>query len=470
VEDKSWPLREDDVFEVLALTSEELLNGVNEILEYSKIEASVESIEILKRNSSSLFVAAFEALLQQRLVGIVRVPRGDADYLHNASIFLSTLRLGVLCVDFSHIHPKDIVDGDEETLKFLCATLLSVMEIFKERDNKSTNEGKLIEPSITAAEKSPKDTTWTALEQKHGIAHTQRREAVRVTQPPQILLKHGGTSPRPPLHTVTLPEPSTEPSSARESQPRRESRSKMRPTSARRYVGKRSKTKRPISARRTHHRKSTRSKQSRPRCRTSKSTHGEWLNQVNAINTMRKSANRNWPKQLKRSKSAIKRAHRRRCTTLLRDVEKSDRKSVKSLLDIDSRMKRNSLIQQVKAASKEEITIAKVHKLCKKMEQQYIQEVQEIFKEKIVKLEAELAERTQAIQKYIRDQDTFLQKELASRKRKTKKQKLASQQRSSEIQDHRLEGMSNLQQVIHRIGKKSSKRKRLRKRRSKRRF
>jgi len=151
-------------------------------------------------------------------------------------------------------------------------------------------------------------------------------------------------------------------------------------------------------------------------------------------------------------------------------VEKSDRKSVKSLLDIDARMKRSSLIQQVKAASKEEITIAKVHKLCKKMEQQYIQEVQDIFKEKIVKLESELAERTEAIQRFIRDQDALLQKELASRKIKTRKQKIASKMRSSEILDQRQERMSNLQKVIHRIGNRSSQRKRSRKRRSKRRF
>lgn len=151
-------------------------------------------------------------------------------------------------------------------------------------------------------------------------------------------------------------------------------------------------------------------------------------------------------------------------------MEKSDRRSVKSLLDIDARMKRNSLIEQVKAASKEEITIAKVHKLCMKMEQQYIQEVQGIFKEKIVKLEAELAERTEAIQKFIRDQDALLQKELSSRKVKTKKQKIASKMRSSEILDQRQERMSNLQKVIHRIGNKPSQRKRSRRRRSKRRF
>lgn len=194
------------------------------------------------------------------------------------------------------------------------------------------------------------------------------------------------------------------------------------------------------------------------------------MKQVNVVNTVSKRTSRNWPKQLRRSKSAIKSAHRKRCTSLLRHVEKSDRKSVKSLLDIDARMKRNSLIQQVKAASKEEITIAKVHKLCKKMEQQYIQEVQDIFKEKIVKLEAELAERTEAIQRFIRDQDALLQKELASRKIKTRKQKIASKLRSSEILDQRQERMSNLQKVIHRIGNKSSQRKRSRKRRSKRRY
>lgn len=274
-EDKSWPLHEDHVFQVLPLTSKELLNGMNEILEYSKIEASVESLEILKRNSSSLFVAAFEALLQQRLVGIVRVPRGDADYLHNASIFLSTLRLGVLCVDFSHIEPKAIVDGDEETLKFLCSTLLNVMEIFKERDARLTNEEKHIETSSKGTQKSPKATWWPEIEHERAIApYTQRREAVRVTQPPQILLSNCDNSPRPPLHTVTLQEPSTEPSSARESQ-RRQSRSKMRPSSARRSVNKRSRTKRPISARRTNRPKSTRRKQSRERCRTSKSKHGD---------------------------------------------------------------------------------------------------------------------------------------------------------------------------------------------------
>jgi len=274
-EDKSWPLHEDHVFQVLPLTSKELLNGMNEILEYSKIEASVESLDILKRNSSSLFVAAFEALLQQRLVGIVRVPRGDADYLHNASIFLSTLRLGVLCVDFSHIEPKAIVDGDEETLKFLCSTLLNVMEIFKERDARLTNEEKHIEPSTKGTPKSPKATRWPVLEQDCGIAPcTKRREPVRVTQPPQILLMNGDNSPRPPLHTVTLQEPSTEPSSARESQ-QRQSRGKMRPSSARRFVDKRSRTRRQISSRRTNRRKSTRRKQSRERYRTNKAIHGD---------------------------------------------------------------------------------------------------------------------------------------------------------------------------------------------------
>lgn len=300
----------------------------------------------------------------------------------------------------------------------------------------------------------------------------QRRPATWVTQPPHVQLTHGDSSPRPPLHSAALPEPSTEPSSARGSQEKPLARSKMRPRSARRFLGKWSKTDRPTSARRTKYRKPSRNKQSRqrPRRRSRESSKQEWVTQISAVDTLSRKTNRNWPKQLKRSKSAIKKAHRRRCTTLLRDMEKSDRKSVKSLLDMDARMKRNSLIQQVKAASKEEITIAKVHKLCKKMEQQYIQEVRDIFKEKIIKLEAELEERTQAIQKFIGEQDTLLQKELESRKRKTKKQKAASRQRSSEIRDNRKEGMSNLQHVIHQIGNRSSRRKRLRKRRSKRRF
>jgi len=143
---------------------------------------------------------------------------------------------------------------------------------------------------------------------------------------------------------------------------------------------------------------------------------------------------------------------------MLREVDKNDRQCVKALLDMDSRMKRNSLVRQVKAANKEEITISKVHNLCKKMEQQYIQEVKNIYKEKIVKLEEELEERTHAIQSFIRNQDNVLQKELAVRKRKTKLQKAACKQNSRDLLHNPKKRDSRVQHVAEHMRKTSRRR------------
>lgn len=163
--------------------------------------------------------------------------------------------------------------------------------------------------------------------------------------------------------------------------------------------------------------------------------------------------------QLQKTKKSAKAAHKRRCSILLRDIEKTDRQSMRSLIDMDAGMKRDLLSQQLKAANKEEIAIAKVHKLSRKMEQQYLQDLRNIYKDKIAKLELELQTRTQSIQNYFRDQYRLLQDELQTQKKNSKIQKAASKQMNSqikkEIKASRKKRIKNLQAIIQQMENES---------------
>lgn len=449
--------RKPDEIELLPLKTSELVPAINRILDCGGIKATVESLEVLQRNGSSLLVAALEGLLNQRLVGIERAPRNDEDYLHNAGVFLSMLRRKILSVNSSNIDPQSIVDGEKETLRFLCAVLLQLADSRDKRINLNEDTAAATLEDLTGEQDSKTDTN-----------SSPRAEALEPNLPPQTQQSAMEGTPliyRPasrfPVTATHIPLPLQYASSAvstRQSKKRKSQTRKRRPKSATRWkvstlMGD---DRRPRTIfRATRKRSISRAKSAKMRIISTSSGLIEGLSTV--------TSRHNYPgqvrSQLRKTKKIAKEAHKRRCSMLLRDIEKTDRQSMRSLIDMDVGMKRDLLSQQLKAANKEEIAIAKVHKLSRKMEQQYLQDLRNIYKDKIAKLELELNTRTESIQNYFRDQYLLLQDELQTQQRNTKIQKAASKKMNSqikrEIKDSRKKRIKNLREIIQQMENES---------------
>jgi len=461
--------------EPLSLKTNELVPAINRILDCGGIQATVDSLEVLKRNGSSLLVAALEGLLDQRLVGIERAPRNEHDYLHNASVFLSTLKDKMISLENYSIDPQSIVDGEEETLKFLCSVLLQLTDL--PRDNRvDLPEDKETTPEVEKEELDSKaDTvsnTGIEVQEINLPPLTQVSnagiEAQEINLPPQAqeMTSEGAPliyrpAPRFPVEATNIQYPLHSTSSTVSSRRRKKRKSRTKRRRTRSAAGRKVSTlmgddrlsKSIIHA--TRRRPISKTKSAKMRIISNSSGIIQGLSTV--------TSKHNYPgqvkTQLRKTKKLAKAAHKRRCSILLRDIEKTDRESMRSLIDMDAGMKRDLLSQQLKAANKEEIAIAKVHKLSRKMEQQYLQDLRNIYKDKIAKLELELQTRTQSIQNYFRDQYLLLQDELRTQKKNSKIQKAASKKMNSqikkEIKESRKKRINNLQAIIQQMENES---------------
>ena len=94
----------------------------NEILRKCKIEGKVQS---LNECSDSFFVAVYEGILGEALVGIFANAISYEQRVSNCEKVIDGLSHDVLNVDLSHITAENIVDGD-------IATIQNLLEIFKE--------------------------------------------------------------------------------------------------------------------------------------------------------------------------------------------------------------------------------------------------------------------------------------------------------------------------------------------------
>lgn len=106
-----------------------LLFNINKLLSAVGIASkSIKSIHELCMVASSLFVAIYEALFQERIYGIIRTPKVYNDYERNAQLVIDSLG-DQIQVDLKHINGRSIVTGDLRVLSNLVSILLRIVSL-----------------------------------------------------------------------------------------------------------------------------------------------------------------------------------------------------------------------------------------------------------------------------------------------------------------------------------------------------
>jgi len=106
-----------------------LLSNTNKLLSAVGISAKrIKSTEELSRVASSLFVAIFESLFHEKIVGVIRTPKSIDDYEKNAQLVIDSLS-DQIQLDLKHINGRSIVTGDIRVLSNLVHILLRIVSL-----------------------------------------------------------------------------------------------------------------------------------------------------------------------------------------------------------------------------------------------------------------------------------------------------------------------------------------------------
>jgi hypothetical protein len=114
-------IAEDDT-SVLLATTNRLLTAVG------ISSKQIRSTEELSRVASSLFVAVFESLFQQKIEGVIRNPQSKDDYIVNAQLVIDSLS-DQIQLDLKHITGRSIVSGDVRVLSNLVHILARIVSL-----------------------------------------------------------------------------------------------------------------------------------------------------------------------------------------------------------------------------------------------------------------------------------------------------------------------------------------------------
>eukprot|EP00607_Mallomonas_marina_P006394 CAMPEP_0182426534 /NCGR_PEP_ID=MMETSP1167-20130531/13026_1 /TAXON_ID=2988 /ORGANISM="Mallomonas Sp, Strain CCMP3275" /LENGTH=430 /DNA_ID=CAMNT_0024608023 /DNA_START=117 /DNA_END=1409 /DNA_ORIENTATION=- len=111
------------------ITSEnELVISVNNLLNFAGLGTKIKSFNELKKVSSSLFVALFEAFFFCELHNVCRNPLNKEDYILNAQLVVDSISQRIN-VNLHHISGEDIVQGDFRSLSNLANIFLRIVNL-----------------------------------------------------------------------------------------------------------------------------------------------------------------------------------------------------------------------------------------------------------------------------------------------------------------------------------------------------
>lgn len=106
-----------------------LLSNTNKLLCAVGITTKkIASTDELSRVASSLFVAVYESLFHQKIIGVVRNPRSKEDYENNAQLVIDSLS-DQIQLDLKHITGSSIVSGDLRVLSNLVHILVRIVSL-----------------------------------------------------------------------------------------------------------------------------------------------------------------------------------------------------------------------------------------------------------------------------------------------------------------------------------------------------
>ena len=106
-----------------------LLSNTNKLLTAVGISAKrITSTEELSRVASSLFVAVYESLFHEKIIGVIRAPKSVDDYENNAQLVIDSLS-DQIQLDLKHISGKSIVTRDIRVLSNLVHILLRIVSL-----------------------------------------------------------------------------------------------------------------------------------------------------------------------------------------------------------------------------------------------------------------------------------------------------------------------------------------------------
>lgn len=112
------------------LSDQTILEKTNEILNFCQLQPRFCSINDIQQNSSSIFVAILERILQEKLLNINRNPKTNQDYISNAQIFLQTLKNEFLTIDLSqNVTPQNLCNGDKMAISEILSVLSKLINL-----------------------------------------------------------------------------------------------------------------------------------------------------------------------------------------------------------------------------------------------------------------------------------------------------------------------------------------------------